>query len=202
MIDTTDGAAKQKTMLLNLLNLRNNQQATGSASHQGEYCGESLIEKLPSEMIANILSHLDGNRILTIFRCLNRAIYSEVVPWHLQTAVSLHLNIPKVEEIKKERKSIDDLLTWNREVKYFLGQSHSLLELDFNCHDFKVFNPLNEKLISSTSFSQLRKYSVGVFDEDKFPKSIKEDSVLCTPTLNSVCLRFVKINIDVADCLT
>ena len=79
--------------------------------------------------------------------------------------------------------------------------SNQLIELDLNCHDFKIFNPLNEKLISSTSFYQLRKYTCGMFDADKFPKFINSESVLCTPTLTDVCFKFIKMTTDVAEVL-
>ena len=78
-------------------------------------------------------------------------------------------------------KTIDDLLNWNREVKYLLSLSKSLLELDLTCHDFKIFSPLNERLISSETFPQLRSYSAGIFEQDKFPKLISPDSILCSP---------------------
>ena len=47
----------------------------------------------------------------------------------------------------------------------------------------------------------MRKYSCGVFDLDKFPKFINQESVLCTPTLQSVCFRFIKMTTDVAEVL-
>ena len=79
--------------------------------------------------------------------------------------------------------------------------SNQLIELDLNCLDFKIFNPLNEKLISSSTFYQIRKYRCGMFDTDKFPKFINSESVLCTPSLHSVCFRFIKMTTDVAEVL-
>lgn len=77
-----------------------------------------------------------------------------------------------------------------------------MLELDFSCHDFKIFNPLNERLVSRESFPALRKYTVGIFDADKFPKQIGPDSVLSTPTLHSICFKFLKLTMAVAECMT
>ena len=52
---------------------------------------------------------------------VNKRFYEELVQTYMQFMENLTLTIPKVEHIKKENKTIDDLLTWNREVKYVLG---------------------------------------------------------------------------------
>lgn len=169
MIDTTG----KKSSSFNLLNLRSKQPLKprnfGKSPTFTLPKGFLKLEYLTQDILGNILSHLDGNSTLENLGRVNRRFYADIIPGHFKSADNLNLQIPKVEQIKKESKTIDDLLNWNREVKFILGQSQSLLELDFNCHDFKIFNPLNEKLISSGSFPRLRKYSVGIFDEGKFP---------------------------------
>jgi len=71
------------------------------------------------------------------------------------------IKIPKVE------KTIDDLLTWNRQVSNILAtSSQTLLDLSLVCLDFKVFNPINEKLLNSQSFTHLRAYTVGMFNDE------------------------------------
>ena len=128
------------------------------------------LEQLAPEILDNIFSHLDGNLLLSHLAKSNKHFYESIVPFYLKDMDHFKLCIPKVEQVKKANKTIDDLLTWNREVKFILNQAQRLTELDFSCHDFKIFNPLNEKLISCEQFPYLRHYSVGVFDEDKFPK--------------------------------
>lgn len=124
------------------------------------------------------------------------------MPGYLTAAKELEVRIPKVDKIRKEKKSIEDLLRWNGEVTRILRDGHdSLLELELSCNDFKVFNPFNEKLISCESFTRLRKYTAGVFDEDKFPKFLSPQSVMYTPTLNEVCFKFSKMSTAVAEVL-
>ena len=40
-----------------------------------------------------------------------------------------------------------------------------------------------------------------MFDQDKFPKFLNQESVLCTPSLREVCFCFVKLTTDVAEVL-
>ena len=65
----------------------------------------------------------------------------------------LSLHIPKIENIKKESKSIDDLLNWNREVSTLVSNVPNAIRVEIICDDFKIFNPLNDKLISNSTFS-------------------------------------------------
>ena len=64
----------------------------------------------------------------------------------------LSLHIPKIENIKKESKSIDDLLNWNREVSTLVSNVPNAISVEIICDDFKIFNPLNDKLISNSTF--------------------------------------------------
>ena len=107
---------------------------------------------LPSDILDNILSHLSANAVLHRVSRTSRLMYERLVPAHLAETDCLTLTLPKVELIKKPNKSIDDLLTWNREVKYVLSLAARIVSLDLTCNDFKIFNPLNEKLISRDSF--------------------------------------------------
>jgi hypothetical protein len=109
--------------------------------------------------------------------------------------------LPQIEKIKKQNKTIDDLLRWNQEVSSVLRQPmHTLLKLSLMCADFKIFNPLNDKLISRDSFSQLQEYQCGTF-EDNFPKVISDASILHCPTLSKVTFVFSKMQTAVAEVL-
>jgi hypothetical protein len=158
------------------------------------------LEFFDDSIQACILSYLTANEIVRSIGKTNIRYYSLVVPKVMKENERLSLSIPKVEKINKANKSIEDLLTWNREVQAILKScSFYLTELDLSCADFKIFNPLNEKLINFQSFSQLRKYTCGVFEEDKFPKTLSATSVLHTPTLSEVCFRFIKMTTSVAE---
>ena len=186
MIDTTAGRpqytikAKAKPKLFKAPRKQNYRSKTGLAELDHLTMAERIkvskggavnLQYLAQSLIDNILVHLSGNCVHNGMGRINRRFYEVIMPAYMRDLDFLSLNIPKVEHIKKENKSIDDLLTWNREVKFVLGQpSQALTELSLSCHDFKIFNPLNERLISKDSFPYLRKYSVGVFDVDKFPK--------------------------------
>jgi hypothetical protein len=100
-----------------------------------------------------VLSYLSGNEVLRALGKTNLRYYSIIVPKVMKQNTALTLNIPKVERINKEKKTIEDLLTWNREVQAILKSCcDNVIELDLSCADFKIFNPLNEKLITSQSF--------------------------------------------------
>lgn len=55
--------------------------------------------------------------------------------------------------------------------------------MEIVCKDFKIFNPLNDKLISDSTFPKLQTFKVGLLDDEKFPKFISPNSVLYAPTL-------------------
>ena len=76
----------------------------------------------------------------------------------------------------------------------------TLLQLELNCDDFKIFNPLNDKLISRDSFNQLREYKCGIFEEN-FPKTISDTSVLHCRSLSKVTFVFTKMHTAVAEVL-
>jgi len=82
------------------------------------------------------------------------------------------LKLPKVENIRKENKSIDDLLNWNREVTQMVGNMPNATDVDINCEDFKIFNPLNDKLVSIHTFTNLKTLKAGVFDDERFTRYI------------------------------
>jgi hypothetical protein len=131
---------------------------------------------------------------------VNRQFYQILVPEHLNSALVLSIHLPKIEKIKKKQKQIEDLLRWNREVSNMLrSPAHSLLKLELKCDDFKIFNPLNEKLLSNQSFAQLQIFEAGVFDENQFPRSLSEQSILHTPTLSKLILVFTKMQTCVAE---
>ena len=75
-----------------------------------------------------------------------------------------------METIQKENKSIDDLLNWNREVTQLVNNVNYAREVEIICEDFKIFNPLNEKLVSNSTFPNIERFRVGLLDDEKFPK--------------------------------
>jgi len=63
-----------------------------------------------------IFSYLSANEIVRAIGKSNIRYYSNIVPKVMKENSRMTLTIPKVEKINKEGKSIEDLLTWNREV--------------------------------------------------------------------------------------
>lgn len=96
---------------------------------------------------------------------------------------STTISVPKVESIKKENKTIDDLLNWNREVSQLVNSLGNIEHLDIQCSEFKIFNPLNDKQIGDSTFSKIKSYSVGILEEDKFSRFISPNSILNARTL-------------------
>ena len=115
--------------------------------------------------------------------------------------MQVSLKIPKVENIRKENKSIDDLLNWNREVTTMIGSMQNATDVDINCEDFKIFNPLNDKLVSTHTFYQLRSLKAGIFDDERFTRYISPQNVLNTPSLKDLTLRFTTFSVGAADLL-
>lgn len=80
------------------------------------------------------------------------------------------MRLPKVEKIKKENKTIDDLLKWNKEVTDLISNVNNAVDVELICEDFKIFNPMNEKLVSNESFPRINKLKAGLFDDEKFTR--------------------------------
>ena len=67
------------------------------------------------------------------------------------------------------------------------------------CPDFKLFNPINERLINKLSFPCLKSYSFGYMDEERWPKAITPMSVLYTPGLEEVRMVFRKLTATISE---
>ena len=102
----------------------------------------------------------------------------EAVNEYMVNMRSAEVRLLKVEKINKKNKSIDDLLLWNSRVTDMIaGASANIRHFSLICEDFKIFNPLNERLISSETFSCLESYTCGMLDDEKFPRFISSQSI-------------------------
>ena len=68
--------------------------------------------------MSSIFQFLSG-ALLTMTK-VARIFYEQRVPEYLASANIMKLHLVKIEKIKKQNKSIDDLLRWNREVSSIL----------------------------------------------------------------------------------
>ena len=73
-----------------------------------------------------------------------------------------------------------------------------LKKLSLVCPDFKIFNPLNERLINRDSFPNLEFYHFGQIDEERWPKVISGFNVLYSPKLKEVRMTFRKMTSIIA----
>lgn len=69
------------------------------------------------------------------------------------------------------------------------------------CEDFKIFNPMNDKLVTNATFPLIEKLTAGIFDEERFTRYIGPQSVLNSDTLRDVSLRFHLLSSGSADLL-
>jgi hypothetical protein len=53
-----------------------------------------------------------------------------------------------------------------------VGNMVNATDVDINCEDFKIFNPLNDKLVSIHTFTNLKSLKAGVFDDERFTRYI------------------------------
>ena len=95
-----------------------------------------------------------------------------------------HLHLPLASDIKVPNLTLDSLLAYHTSLAQMLPPLRvSLLELTLICPDFKLFNPLNERLINKNTFPNMVSYHFGQMDEERWPKLITTMSVLHSPKL-------------------
>jgi len=111
------------------------------------------------------------------------------------------LEIARLDRIKKENKTLQDLLDWNKDVQDLMGRIPQVEELSIKCHDFKIFNPLSEKFLCDTNFERLRALKIGQLESDSFPKQLHPNSILNTSSLKTLTLQFKFLSSNVSDVL-
>ncbi|CDW75705.1 UNKNOWN [Stylonychia lemnae] len=167
-----------------------------SKSLSDRLCQKSKIsfENFKMEILESLFEFLDTNFLVGYLCKCSKTLSSQLNLYLQEYCKDIQIKIPKVENIRKENKGIDDLLTWNKEVQFLINNLSSAQNIQIVCQDFKIFNPLNEKLVGNSTFNNIKKYDVGIFDEEKFPKFITQQSVLYSQTLTSLTLRFNKLS--------
>ena len=141
------------------------------------------------------------NALYSRIQVLNK-IFREHVIEFMNRISHACIHLPKVDQINKKDKTIDDLLSWNGAVTTMLAQASLCLDhLELICNDFKIFNPLNERLINRESLPHLRSYKCGMLDEDRFPRLISSFSILNTPGLINLNLQFSRLSAVVSESL-
>lgn len=111
------------------------------------------------------------------------------------------LRVQKVESIRKECKTIDDLLQWNAEVLAVVQRSPHARDVSIVCEDFKIFNPLNERLLSASTFRQCQRLKLGMLDEERFSRYLSQQNVLFAPRLKALTLQFSHFSVISAELL-
>jgi len=111
------------------------------------------------------------------------------------------LKVQKVELIPKECKTIDDLLHWNGEVLEVVQRSPHARDVSIVCEDFKIFNPLNERLLSASTFRQCLRLKLGILDEERFSRYLSQQNVLFAPRLKVLILQFSHFSVISAELL-
>ena len=67
-------------------------------------------------ILSSFFSFLSTNTMLTVISRISQRFTTQVNVYLQEACSIVSINLPKVETIRKENKSIDDLLAWNREV--------------------------------------------------------------------------------------
>jgi hypothetical protein len=78
--------------------------------------GKAKFDTLNETILSSFFSFLSTNTMLTVISRISQRFTSQVNVYLQETCSIVSINLPKVETIRKENKSIDDLLAWNREV--------------------------------------------------------------------------------------
>ena len=163
--------------------------------------GKAKFDTLNDTILSAFFSFFSTNTILTVISRISQRFTTQVNVYLQETCTVVSINLPKVETIRKENKSIDDLLAWNREVTTLVSNMPNAHQVEITCEDFKIFNPLNDKLVQNTTFPYIHSLTAGVFDEERFTRFIGPQNVLSTMTLRDVTLKFSVLSINAADLL-
>lgn len=96
----------------------------------------------------------------------------------------MNIKLPLATKIDVPNLTLDHLLTFHNSLTQLMPPlANCLTHLTLLCPDFKLFNPLNERLINRNTFPLLEYYHLGYMDEERWPKLISNMNVLQTPTL-------------------
>ena len=105
---------------------------------------------------------------------------------------------------KSRRKTVDDVLRWNAAIGQILhGASHCASKVRLHCSDFKVFNPINPRLLNMRTFHCLTHLDIGLLTEALFPNDLSGHSshALNAPSLKSLTMHFLRLTSKIVEAM-